>query len=181
MNILAFDVESNGLHGDAFAVAGVLMDDSRQILSQFVARCPIIGPVDSWVSDNVLGPMNTMPDTAPDARTMRDAFWKWYLEVKPQSGLIVAANPYPVEARFLISCQQDDMPAREFDHPFPYFDLSSMLYSLGFQTPAARHEFVAAAVGDAQGEAHNPLWDATATALTAHRVVEHAIKPNKRD
>jgi hypothetical protein len=176
MNILCFDIESNGLHGDAFAVAGVLMDSNRQILSQFVARCPIIGPVDPWVSENVLPPMKDMPDTAPDARTMRDTFWLWYIGVKADSDLIVAANPYPVEARFLIDCQNDDMPAREFDHPFPYYDISSMLHMLGYTTPAKRRDFVATAVRGSTGDSHNPLWDAKATAMAALKAVEQIQK-----
>ena len=167
MKVLCFDIESNGLHGEAFAVAGILMNSKREIISQFTSRCPIVGPVDEWVAANVLGPMEDMPDTAPDARTMRDAFWEWYMEVKSSADMIVAANPYPVEARFLIACQNDDMAAREFDHPFPYYDLSSLLYSHGYKTPAKRRDFVKKAVQDATGDSHNPLWDATATAMAA--------------
>ena len=167
MKILSFDVESNGLHGEAFAVAGVLMDADRKILSQLVTRCPIVGPVDAWVSENVLGPMQSIPESAPDAPTMRAEFWQWYLVAKSQADLIVAANPYPVEARFLIACQNDDMPGREFDHPFPYFDISSMLYTLGYTTPTARREFVKKAVRGSSGDPHNALWDAKATAMAA--------------
>ena len=170
MNILSFDVESNGLHGEAFSVAGVLLNEDRHIISQFVSRCPIIGPVDTWVSENVIGPMTAIPETVPDARSMRDDFWKWYIECRTDPVMIVAANPYPVEARFLIACQNDDMPSRDFDHPFPYFDLSSMLFSLGHVTPEERRAFVKKAIRDAIGESHNPLWDAKAAAYTAYAI-----------
>ena len=172
MNILSFDVESNGLHGAAFSVAGLLMNSDRKTLSQFVARCPIVGPVDAWVSENVLGPMESIKDTAPNAHTMRTAFWDWYLEVKARTDIIVAANPYPVEARFLIDCQNDDMLARGFDHPFPYLDLSSMLYTLGYKTAVERRAFVKKAVRDFTGDSHNPLWDAKATGLAALEAVK---------
>lgn len=171
MNVLCFDVESNGLHGEAFSVAGVLIDADHNILSQFVSRCPIIGPVDTWVSENVIGPMQGIVETAPDARTMRDEFWDWYLAAKAQAQIIVAANPYPVEARFLIACQADDLPARGFDHPFPYYDLSSMLYTLGYTTPAQRRAYVKTAVRGSTGEPHNPLWDAKATAMAAMQTI----------
>lgn len=167
MKILSFDVESNGLHGEAFAVAGVVIDGRRRIVSQFVGRCPIVGPVDAWVEENVLGPMEDIANTAPDGRTLRNEFWAWYSQVKTDCDMIVAANPFPVEARFLIACQNDDLAAREFDHPFPYFDVPSMLYTLGYQTPEQRRAFVAEAIGEAAGQAHDPLWDATATAYTA--------------
>ena len=172
MNILSFDVESNGLHGAAFAVAGLLMSQDRKIITQFVGRCPIEGPVDAWVSENVLGPMEPISNTAPDARTMRNAFWNWYVAAKAQANIIVAANPYPVEARFLIDCQNDDMASRNFDHPFPYLDLSSMLYTLGYKTAVERRAFVKKAVRDFTGESHNPLWDAKATALAALEAVK---------
>jgi hypothetical protein len=175
MKVLSFDVESNGLHGRAFAVAGVLVDARHRILQQFVARCPIIGPVDPWVSENVLGPMADIAQTHADARAMRDAFWDWYTAAKADADLIVASNPYPVEARFLIDCQADDMAARGFDHPFPFYDLSSMLYALGLTTPQARRDFVATAVGDHSGQAHNPLWDAKATAMAAFHAASSDI------
>jgi hypothetical protein len=174
-NILSFDVESNGLQGNAFAVAGVLIDNRRQILSQFVARCPINDAVDPWVAENVIGPMASIADTHPGAPEMRRDFWQWYLDNKPKSELIVAANPYPVEARFLIDCQDDDMANRAFEHPFPFYDLSSMLYGAGVRTPLARKAYVAEAVATATGEPHNPLWDATATALTAHKLISSGI------
>ncbi len=157
MKVLSFDVESNGLHGSAFAVAG--------------ARCPIAGPVDPWVTENVLEPMAAIPETHAKARDMRQAFWNWYTKTKATADLIVAANPYPVEARFLIACQEDDLSGRSFDHPFPYYDLSSMLYTLGFTTRPARRDFVAGAVGKDTGEAHNPLWDAKATAMAALKAI----------
>ncbi len=177
MNVLSFDVESNGLHGDAFSVAGVLMAPGRQILSQFVGRCPIVGPVDSWVAENVLEPMKEIAETHQTAKAMRSDFWDWYIAAKAGTDFIVAANPYPVEARFLIACQEDDLPNRGDSHPFPYYDLSSMLFSLGAVTPEERRAFVAAALGDAAGEAHNPLWDATAAAITALKVAAKIISP----
>ena len=174
MKVLSFDVESNGLQGDAFAVAGIVTDASHTIHSEFVARCPIIGPVDQWVSENVLGPMSDIKDTHADVKTLRDAFWEWYTEAKTQADFIVASNPYPVEARFLIACQSDDMPTREFEHPFPFYDLSSILFGLGFATALERREFVIASIGQARGDAHNPLWDAKATAWTALKAISES-------
>lgn len=66
------------------------------------------------------------------------------------------------------------MPGRGFDHPFPYYDLSSMLYALGITTPTARRAFVAQAVTGTSGDPHNPLWDAKATAMAALRAVQTA-------
>jgi hypothetical protein len=107
---------------------------------------------------------------------MRSAFWGWYTDTRPNADIIVAANPYPVEARFLIDCQNDDLPGRGAEHPFPFYDLSSMLYTLGVISPFDRRGFVAAAIGDASGNAHNPLWDATATAMAALSATTQSIR-----
>lgn len=177
MKVLCFDVESNGLHGPAFAVAGVLIGSSGTVLSKFSSRCPIEGELDPWVKDNVIGPMLGMPETAPTARAMRDAFWEWYLEAKSKADYIVTANPYPVEARFLMECQRDDMPAREFDHPFPLFDVSSMMAGAGMHSASSRAEIVAAATAGQSGQAHDPAWDALSSGLTAQYLLNIAKKP----
>ena len=175
MNILSFDVESNGLHGAAFAVAGVLISPSCNILSQFVARCPIVGEIDPWVAENVLRPMGTIDNTHDNDKFMRDAFWSWYIQTKPRAGIIVAANPYPVEARFLIDCQNDDLAGRSVEHPFPFYDLSSMLYTLDVKTPPSRRAFTARAVSGLAGEPHNPQWDALSTAISAQAAINLGI------
>ena len=142
MNILSFDVESNGLHGEAFAVAGVVINDAGHTSSQIVLRCPIIGLVDPWVNDNVLEPMANIAQTHPEASSMRTAFWAWFIPAQANSQLVVCANPYPVEARFLIQCQEDDLPNRQLNHPFPLYDLSSMLLTLGYPTRPQRRAFI---------------------------------------
>lgn len=180
MNVLSFDVESNGLHGAAFAVAGVLMNTKGESVSEFVTRCPLPDPVDPWVTDNVLGPMADIAENAVDAYAMRQNFWNWYLESKSKADIIVAANPYPVEARFLIACQADDMSTRSFEHPFPFYDLSSMLLGNGYASPTARKVFLDHVLSELPGQAHNPLWDAKATALVALKIINqkhHSANP----
>ena len=51
---LCFDLETNGLHGEAFAVGAVVMDANEQVLEQFTGRTKIIGQVDPWVEQNVI-------------------------------------------------------------------------------------------------------------------------------
>lgn len=179
MTILSFDIESNGLHGEAFAVGAVLMDDhtpgasSNQppIISEFVARCPLIGPIDPWVEANVLPPMTDIPETHPDGHAMRDAFWSWYLEARAQADLILVNNPYPVEARFLIACQEDDMASRGQDHPFPLIDLASLLYARGITTRDQRDAFMKKVIDQLTDLSHNPHWDAWVTALAAFQII----------
>jgi hypothetical protein len=176
MKLLSFDVESNGLHGASFAVAALLMDSQLKVLDEFQGRCPLRGQVDPWVKDNVLPPMQGMAVNYLSARTMRTEFWKWYLTARIDATHVLSDNPYPVEARFLIACQQDDLQARYFEHPFPLLDLGTMLYREGADTAAKRHAIKqsaieAAGVDMSQALVHNPRWDAWATAVTALRLL----------
>jgi hypothetical protein len=45
------------------------------------------------------------------------------------------------------------------------------LYSRGYVTREDRREYVKTAIGELHGDAHNPLWDATATALAAYALL----------
>jgi hypothetical protein len=179
MKLISFDVESNGLHGAAFAVAAVVMDEKLRVLGEFLGRTPLRGQVDPWVKDNVLPPMQTMPVNYRSARAMRDDFWKWFVAARTNSTQVLVDNPYPVEARFLIACQQDDLKGRYFEHPFPLLDLGTMLYRLGADTPAKRQAYKLSAL-NASGEpaasnpqVHNPRWDCWAAAVTAFHLLSH--------
>ena len=51
--IFSWDVESNGLLGDAFAIGAIVYKKGEEVKT-FLARCPINGAVDEWVENNVL-------------------------------------------------------------------------------------------------------------------------------
>ena len=55
--VLSFDAETNGLWGQAFAIAAVLFNENGAETARFVGRCPIEGEVNSWVKTNVLPKM----------------------------------------------------------------------------------------------------------------------------
>lgn len=61
--IFSFDAETNGLWGQAFAVAAVLFDENGDEVARFVGRCPIEGEVNPWVKENVLPEMEGIPVT----------------------------------------------------------------------------------------------------------------------
>lgn len=171
MTILSFDVEANGLHGQAFAVAGVLMDETGTVISEFVGRCPIEGEVDPWVAKNVLPQMKGIPQRYKNAKNLRTAFWRWYKKAKAQADFVVAENPYPVEAGFLLACQHDALSSRYWEHPFPLIDIGTVFFEKGYRQPQARERFTAEAVGDNPRTPHNPHWDAWATALVAFKLL----------
>lgn len=165
--LLSIDVESNGLHGEAFAVGAVLAQADGTLLDDFQGRCPINGEVDDWVKKNVLKAMKDFHQTHDNARAMRDAFWQWFIAAKQRADYVMTDNGYPVEARFLIQCQDDDIDNRYWDHAFPMLDLSSMLLQAGIKPLAVKQQFVAEFIKGQPILQHNPRFDAWVSALAA--------------
>ena len=172
--LLSFDVESNGLHGKAFAVGAVLMRADGTILDEFIGRSPIKGELDPWVVANVLPPMKDVLEDYKTPKALRGAFWKWFTGHKDEVDYVVTTNAYPVEARFLIDCQDDDIEARYWEHPFPILDTASLLIQLGIKPLAIRSQLVADRIKDEPELRHQPRWDAWVSAVTAIWALEQS-------
>lgn len=169
--MLAVDVESNGLHGKAFAVGAVLMKLDGTIIDEFAARCPIRGETDPWVIKNVLPAMKDFAQTHASAKAMRKAFWEWYKQAKERADYVLFDNGYPVEARFFLDCQDDDIDGRYWDHPFPVLELASLLVQVGIKPLAIRYKLVEDQLGG-QNLQHNPRFDSWVSALAAIKALE---------
>lgn len=169
--LLSFDLETNGLHGEAFAIGAVLVNAKGEILEKFTARCPINGETDEWVQANVLPAIANMPITHDNATNLRSDFWRWYLQTEPKSDYVLVSNGYPVEYRFLIQCQEDDLDNRYWDHPFPILDLTSILLATGHD-PSAKSQLISGIVREGNFSRHNPLDDATIAARAALKALK---------
>ncbi len=169
--LVSFDVESNGLHGPAFAVGAVLMDASDEVLSEFNGRCPIRGQIDPWVKDNVLPAMKDFPEDYANGLALRQAFWQWLLDAKASADFVLVSNGYPVEMRFLIACQEDNLDKRYWQHPFPLIELNSLLFQIGVKS---RHRLVADKLKTEEELVHNPRWDAWVSGLAAFAALRRA-------
>lgn len=165
--IVSFDIESNGLHGPAFAVGAVQMKLDGTILDEFQARIDIKGEVDPHVTKYILPPMADMPVTHKSAKAMRKAFWEWFKTAQEKSDYVLVSNGYPVEYRFLIDCQDDDIDARYWDHPFPILELGSLLVQVGIKPLAVKFKFVEDEMQGAPVLQHNPRFDAWVSGLAA--------------
>jgi hypothetical protein len=174
IKFLCFDVESNGLHGKAFAVGAVLMKASGEVIDEFEARCPIQGKVHPWVKENVLPSLVSLRVTHKNAKAMRRAFWNWYLTAKTKADYVLVDNGYPVEARFLIDCQDDALSRRGTDHPFPLLDLSTLLLQAGYEPLTNREQFVKKEIAGKTAMKHHPKWDAWVTTLAAIKALRKA-------
>lgn len=169
--LLSIDAETNGLHGEAFAVGAVLIKLDGTVLEEYLARCPIDGEVDSWVRENVIPPMKSVAQTHESVKAMRDDFWQWYKQAKEQADYVLVDNGYPVEARFLIKCQEDNLDERYWEHPFPLLELASLLIQVGIKPLAVRHQLVADQIGEEILQ-HSPRWDAWVSALAAIKALK---------
>lgn len=168
---LSFDLETNGLHGTAFAVGAVVVDAQGKILDKFVGRCPLDEEVDAWVQANVLPAIKNMEITYDNPKALRSAFWEWYLQAEPKSNYVLVSNGYPVEYRFLLQCQEDDIEKRYWQHPFPILDLTSILLTTGHD-PSAKSKLVADIIREGKFTRHHPLDDATIAALAVFKTLQ---------
>lgn len=165
---LVFDVESIGLHGEGFAVGWVVVDKDRNILDSGLRSCPSSAARGSkegheWVRDHV-------PDMRPSHTApwmVRTAFWREWQRWKVEGALLVADCAWPVEARFLAQCVDDDPLNRTWDGPYPLHDLASILLARGLD-PLKKNEREPNELPE-----HNPLCDATQSA----RLLLNALHP----
>lgn len=166
--IVCFDGESNGLHGEVFAVGGVaLCAATGREESTFYARAPNPQELDPWVAQNVIPHLTARP-THKTPGEMRDAFWKWLGQATgtgaaPETWVVVDCG-WPVEARLLEACVGDDPEGRAFKGPYPLHELATLL-------AAARRNPMAAYAGEVLSEEelenyrpHHPVWDARVSA-----------------
>lgn len=156
-----FDVESVGLHGHAFAVAGGVFaaNGAEQYGFQFAVDLGSMeGTTDDlrWVEENV--PM--LEPTHRTPKKMRDAFWEeWERAKKNYPGIVAAADcGWPVEARFLCACIDDDPEVRRWSGPYPFLEISSVLLAAGMD-PLANYDRL-----PSETPKHHPYADAVQSA-----------------
>ena len=132
------DVESIGVHGEGFAVAGGIFIDGKA-KSEFVFSCPssLANGDESdrqWVSKNV-------PDikiTHDSLDSMRDDFWIKWLQAKAIYPNITMAGEciYPVETNFISSCVKLKPQTRAKEAPYPFHDIASIMFASGMDCMA---------------------------------------------
>lgn len=154
-----FDVESIGLHGEGFAVGFVVVDGlgNRQDYDLFscdpkMARGSMDGH--EWVKNNC----PVLPLRYEATWQMRAAFWHKWQEWKQRGSMLVADCCWPVETRFLSDCVRDNPMEREWQGPYPLYDLAWLCLACG-KDPTAKRERL-----DDELPEHNPLNDARQSA-----------------
>jgi hypothetical protein len=156
---MVFDVESIGLHGEAFAVGYVVVNRLGAKMAEGTLACD---PTQArgtdedraWVQENI----PALPPTQMQPYGVRNHFWQRWLEWREQGAVLVADCAWPVEARFLAACVDDAKAERNWEGPCPLHDLASVLLALG-RDPLATNERLPDEL-----PAHHPLNDARQSA-----------------
>lgn len=168
---MVFDVESVGLHGEGFAVGAVILDaEAGASLGEHYFYC---GPEKAsghdegrlWVAENVPEPdwgryerAGVKGYNCHSTEDLRSKFWSIWLLTRQQGGALAADCAWPVEARFLAACIDDQPKEREWQGPYPLHDIASMRLAAGFDPLATEGRFAI------ERPAHDPLCDARQSA-----------------
>ena len=161
-----FDVESVGLHGEAFAVAGGVYINGA-VQSEFCLSCPMEEAEGTdedrkWCKNNI--PIIEITHRTPNG--IREAFWKeWESAKKRYPGILMAGECiWPVEAGFIARCIYQ--LGTETDGPYPFHDISSIMLAAGMDPMATYNRT------PSEEPKHHPLADARQSA----RLLSDAIK-----
>ena len=163
--IFSFDAESDGLAGESFAIGAIVIDWQGVIVEKFTAIAEAESVTNHWVQTNVLPHLQNLK-VYSSKKEMREAFWQFWMKYKNES-LALADIGVPVEANLLNTCIHDDLDAREFQGPYPLYDLSAFLLIAGHHPIDLQRKIF---VDRTDLMEHNPLDDALATALTLIKI-----------
>ena len=122
------DAETDGLYGSFLSVAVLVTDQDGHELEHFYAE-RVIRPDESlspWVREHVLPFLGSAELTVQTEEALLEAFWAFWLRYR-ETAECVAYVQYPVEARLFTTCVLRAPREREFQGPFPLYDLSTLL------------------------------------------------------
>jgi hypothetical protein len=131
---MIFDVESNGLHGEGFAVGWVVVNEEGEVISQGYESCEVTNP-DPWVAENVLPKLPSVT-TKADNVSVRSAFWTAWLDAKSKGATLWADCAFPVETNFLSKCVADNPQERQWQAPYPLHEIATVFESVGWDSTA---------------------------------------------
>lgn len=156
---MVFDVESIGLHGEAFAVGWVVVDRQGTMVTEGLLSCDPAGCMGTdtnreWVAAEV----PALEQNCVNATRLRNEFWEIWRTWADKGAVLVADCAWPVETQFMSDIVQDYQEEREWKGPYPLYDLASILFVLGVD-PLMITERQANEL-----PAHNPLTDARQSA-----------------
>lgn len=157
---MVFDVESVGLHGEGFAVGWCVLNHAGEEAASgllWVDPLSAQGTAEgqAWVAEHC-GPFDRSPCLS--TAEVRARFWEAWRIWQDVGCVLVADCAWPVEARFLAACVDDQPTEREWQGPYPLHDVATARLAAGFD-PLATVDRLPHELPE-----HNPLADARQSA-----------------
>ena len=170
-----FDVESVGLHGEGFAVAGGIYRRDGSVIREFAYHCKIARALGTpedrkWVTDNVT--IHATSTDMPHPKAVRDTFWHTWKKASSDGAKMFVECGWPVEAAFVEACVKDLPLTRNWDGPYPMHEIASIMLAAGMD-PMATYER-----REHELPAHEPLADSR---LSARLLFEALNKLQNKD
>lgn len=168
VSYLVFDVESIGLHGEGYAVGGVILNHELNVVDELYFGCPSHAATGDdegrkWIEEHVDPVLPVHTHCLP--REVRSAFWSVWQTLSQHGCEMLAETIWPVESNFLTQCVKDDW-SRQWKGPYPLYDISSILLMAGYSPIDALDRL------NNEKPAHNPLCDARQSA----RLLREAVR-----
>lgn len=159
-----FDVESVGLHGEGFAVAGGIWTGEGKSIREFAFHCNHesanagIANDREWIVENVT--IHPQSKKCEGRSVLLEMFWlQWENAKVAYPGIIMAVEcGWPVEANFLEASIMRDKPSRNWSGPYPLHEIATFMLCAGMD-PMATYERQPNEL-----PAHEPLADARLSA-----------------
>lgn len=165
-SFFVFDVESIGLYGEAFAVAGGVYLENGAAQWEFFYACPpeaAKGTDDdrAWIAAN----LPLFKNTHRDPVGVRAAFWKAWERATKAGALMAGECVWPVEINFLRDGIAEAEDRRNIS-PYPLHEVASIMLAAGMD-PMATYDRTPSELPK-----HNPLADARQSA----RLLSESLK-----
>ncbi len=156
-NLLFIDAETDGLYGTFLSVAMIVAALDGQELSRayYGLKQELLDEVKTpWVRENVLSNLGDYEPCNSEAELL-ERVWAYWQKYKENTYMVVDVS-FPVEVRLMQSCVLADPENRSFDAPYPFLDLSSMLYTVGIDPLTERKALLGS---DWKNLQHNAMYD----------------------
>ena len=152
------DAETDGLNGKFISVGIVVTDMKCNEIERvyYGIRKDKLIVTDPWTKENVLPFMGDYVEVEDEGELLEKVWKMW--EKHGDESYAIADVIYPVEARLFQKCVYADEVNRCKKGPFPFIDISSLLYAKNIDPLTSREQLI----GDEHimnGRIHNAMYD----------------------
>ena len=139
-NYFFIDAECDGLFGKFLSVAVLVTNSNGSELEHFCGA--VENASDSvkteWVKENVVPHLKNAERKFSSEYELLEAVWGMWMRYR-DNAFAVADVLHPVESRLFAECVKHNPEERKMLSPFPFLDLSSLLFAKGIAWDKDRH------------------------------------------